>query len=402
MHVKKYTAVGIQEALKLVKKELGPHAVIISTKNIEPIAGNGKRHTIEVTAAMDFNCDDNNSNFSPKKGRKSSDISDIEEIINPLHKEIAELKQILKANSREPLGSNKKEGDDYFKKEALELKSIVTRLLSNNSALKNFGFHDFLIDLYKEAVNRGINERLAFGLTEKISKKIIQKTAISKDNVKSLLFTEMMRLVKSSGPIKTIQGKPKVAAFVGPTGVGKTTTVAKLAAEFSLNQMKEVALISLDTYRIAAEEQLKVYSKIIDIPIFVARDKQEFHEALRLFQNKDLILIDTAGRSRKDENQLKELMDYFTQDISVESHLVLSSIAQEEILFGQIKRFYPLSIDRLIFTKIDEANSFGMLFNIAVKTNKPISYFTTGQKVPEDIEIATAEKTIDLIFHLRN
>ena len=189
-----------------------------------------------------------------------------------------------------------------------------------------------------------------------------------------------------------------MVSFVGPTGVGKTTTIAKLAAELSLNQKKEVALLTLDTYRIAAIEQLKIYSKIIDIPLSIARDKKEFQEALQLYKDKDIVLIDTAGSSRKDEKQMKELMDFLKGDVSVETHLVLSSTDQEDILFSNIKRFYPLSVDRLIFTKLDEANSFGMLFNIAMKTNKAISYFTTGQKVPEDIEVATAEKTIDLIF----
>ena len=110
------------------------------------------------------------------------------------------------------------------------------------------------------------------------------------------------------------------------------------------------------------------------------------------------MLVDTAGRSRKDEKQMQQLMNFLNGDIPVETHLVLSATDKEEILFSNINRFYPLSVDRLVFTKLDEANSFGMLFNIAMKTNKPISYFTTGQKVPEDIEVATAEKTIDLIF----
>jgi flagellar biosynthesis protein FlhF len=239
---------------------------------------------------------------------------------------------------------------------------------------------------------------LAFQLINKINRQILHDAAISEDKIKARLFKEMMRLIKTSGPVKTGGKGSKVAAFVGPTGVGKTTTVAKLAAELSLNQKKEVALLTLDTYRIAAVEQLKVYSNIIDIPISVARDREEFHDALQLYGDKDIVLIDTAGRSRKDEKQMKELMDYLSGDIPVEVHLVLSSTDQEEILFSNIKRFHPLSVNSLIFTKIDEANSFGMLFNIAVKTNKPISYFTTGQKVPEDIEVATAEKTVDLIF----
>ncbi len=382
MHVKKFTAKNIQEALRLVKKELGADAIIISTKKIEPGSKNGKRQAGEVTAAMDFNCDD---------------MTGIKELIHPLQKEIAELKEIVKSISPDLLGSIKKSTDDSFNRETIELKSIVHYLLNNTSALKDLGIHDPLINLYREAIDKGINERLAFRLIEKVNSRITNKPSLN-NNVKAQFFREMMKFVKTTGPLKTGVKKPKVVSFVGSTGVGKTTTIAKLAAELSLNQKKEVALITLDTYRIAAVEQLKIYSKIIDIPMSVARDRQEFHKALELYQDKDIVLIDTAGRSRKDEKQMKELMDFLDGDVSVETHLVLSSTEQEEVLFNNIKRFYPLSVDSLIFTKLDEANSFGMLFNIAMKTNKPISYFTTGQNVPEDIEVATSEKTIDLIF----
>lgn len=398
MHVKKFTAINMQEALKLVKQELGPDAVIISTRNIEPMPGNNRCHTVEVTAAMDFNCDDDISVSRPQKKGMGSDIPDMNELIYPLKKEIAELKDVIKSLSPDLSKSLTKNKDDSFKKEAIELKSIVHYLLNNDHTLKKLGIHNSLINFYKEAIIRGINERLAFQLIEKANRQISNKDAISEDYIKARFYNEMMKFIKTSGPLKTNEKNSKVVAFVGPAGVGKTTTVAKLAADLSLNQKKEVALLTLDTYRIAAVDQLKIYSNIIDIPISVARDRQEFREALRLYEDKDIVLIDTAGRSRKDEKQMKELMDYLDGNVPVEVHLVLSSTDQEEILFSNIKRFYPLSVDRLVFTKLDEANSFGMLFNIAMKTNKPISYFTTGQKVPEDIEVATAEKAVDLIF----
>lgn len=383
MHVKKFTAKNIKEALKLVKKELGPDAIIISTRDIEPASNNGKHPAVEVTAAMDFNCDD---------------MPGIKEFIHPLQKEIAELKEIIKSISPDLLVSVKKDADDSSKKEMVELKSIVHYLINNTRLLKDVGIHDSLINIYKDAIDRGINERLAFQLIEKVNNQIKNEPFLNEDNIKTRFFREMTRFIKTNGFFKPGSKKRKIVSFVGPTGVGKTTTVAKLAAELALNQKRKVALLTLDTYRIGAVEQLKIYSRIIDIPMFVARDKQEFDKALWLCKDKDIVLIDTAGRSRKDEKQMKELMDFLNGDVPVETHLVLSSTDQEEILFSNIKRFYPLSVDSLIFTKLDEADSFGVLFNIAMKTNKPISCFTTGQKVPEDIEAATAEKTIDLIF----
>lgn len=383
MHIKKFTAKNVQEAIKLVKKELGPDAIIISTRDIPSALGNGKRAAVEVTAAMDFNYENSAS---------------VKEFIFPLKQEIAELKEMLKALSPGLPGSVDNNGGDSYKNEAIELRSIVNYLLNNKNTLKDIGIHDYLISLHKDVVNKGINERLAFQLIEKVNSEIQGKATITDNNIKNHFFKEMVKFVKTSGPLKISRGKTKIVSFVGPTGVGKTTTIAKLAAEYALNQKKDVALLTIDTYRIAAVEQLKIYSKIMNIPVFVARDRKEFHEAIERCKDKDIVLVDTAGRSRKDEKQMKELMNFFNGDVLVENHLVLSATDQEEILYNNIKRFYPLSIDSLIFTKLDEAESYGMLFNIAMKTNKPISYFTTGQKVPEDIEVATAEKTIDLIF----
>lgn len=383
MHVKKFTAKNIKEALILVKKELGPDAIIISTRDLESSSNNGKHPVVEVTAAMDFNCDD---------------LPGVNEFIHPLQKEITDLKEIVKSMSPDLLASTKKNSDDSSKREMVELKSIVHYLINNTRLLKDVGIHDSLIKIYKDAIDRGVNERLAFLLIERVNGQITDKPFLNEDNLKTRFFREMTKSIKTNGIFKKGPEKQKIVSFVGPTGVGKTTTVAKLAAELALNQKKEVALLTLDTYRIGAVEQLKIYSKIIDIPMFVARDKQEFNKALELCKDKDVVLIDTAGRSRKDEKQMKELMGFLNGDIQVETHLVLSATDQEEILFSNIKRFYPLSVNSLIFTKLDEADSFGVLFNIAMKTNKPISYFTTGQKVPEDIEAATAEKTIDLIF----
>lgn len=398
MHVKKYTAINMQEALKLVKQALGPDAVIISTRNIEPVSGYKKGHTVEVTAAIDSSYDDSVLMSSPGEKRISNNVDSIKEIITPLQNEITELKNTIKLISPRLISSFNENPDDSIQKEAVELKSIFYRLLNNNGALRNIGIHDSLINSYNEAIDRGINERLAFILIEKVNRQVANIATTSEDNLRNRLFNEMMKCIKTSGPLKTNMKKTRAIAFVGTTGVGKTTTVAKLAAEFSLNQKQNVALISFDTYRIAAIEQLKIYAKIIDIPLFVVRDNQEFYEAMHLCKDKDIVLIDTAGRSRKDQKQIKELAGYLKGDIPVEIHLILSSIEQEDILLSNIKHFDTLSVDHLIFSKLDEVNLFGKLFNIAMKASKPISYLTTGQKVPEDIETATPEKLIDMIF----
>jgi len=183
--------------------------------------------------------------------------------------------------------------------------------------------------------------------------------------------------------------RPTVVALVGPTGVGKTTTIAKLAANFALFEGKSVGLITIDTYRIAAVEQLKTYSEIINLPIEVVYTAADFKRALQNLSNKQLILIDTAGRSQKNKQQIRELKHFFNGRPLNETHLVLSANTKLEDLLETADSFKELNVNRLIFTKLDETNSLSNVVEVAERLQIPLSYVTTGQSVPEDIEVAT-------------
>ena len=185
--------------------------------------------------------------------------------------------------------------------------------------------------------------------------------------------------------------RPTVVALVGPTGVGKTTTIAKLAANFALFEGKSVGLITIDTYRIAAVEQLKTYSEIINLPIEVVYTAADFKRALQNLSNKQLILIDTAGRSQKNKQQIRELKHFFNGRPLNETHLVLSANTKLEDLLETADSFKELNVNRLIFTKLDETNSLSNVVEVAERLQIPLSYVTTGQSVPEDIEVATFE-----------
>ena len=185
--------------------------------------------------------------------------------------------------------------------------------------------------------------------------------------------------------------RPTVVALVGPTGVGKTTTIAKLAANFALFEGKSVGLITIDTYRIAAVEQLKTYSEIINLPIEVVYTAADFKRALQDLSNKQLILIDTAGRSQKNKQQIRELKHFFNGRPLNETHLVLSANTKLEDLLETADSFKELNVNRLIFTKLDETNSLSNVVEVAERLQIPLSYVTTGQSVPEDIEVATFE-----------
>jgi flagellar biosynthesis protein FlhF len=185
--------------------------------------------------------------------------------------------------------------------------------------------------------------------------------------------------------------RPAVWALVGPTGVGKTTTAAKLAANFSLRHRLKVGLITVDTYRIAAAEQIEVYGRIMELPTLVAGGAAELKEALARLSGLDLILIDTVGRSPRDEENLEELKAVLAGAEGVKTHLVLAcptrDADQAEVMAG-FARFAPQS---LIFTKLDETATYGPILNQVVRSGLPVSYLTCGQRVPEDLEEATRE-----------
>jgi len=196
----------------------------------------------------------------------------------------------------------------------------------------------------------------------------------------------------------TGDGRPRTIALVGPTGVGKTTTIAKLAATFKIKQGYSVGLVTLDTYRIAAVEQLRTYAGIIGLELEVASNASELQRALQRCQGCDVVLIDTAGRSQRNEHRLSELAHCLEAAEPHEVHLVLSSTCSEAVLEQTIERFSAIRTDRIIFTKLDEAVTFGVVLNVAKRVNKQLSYITTGQEVPHQIEPGRGQRLAGLLL----
>jgi len=192
------------------------------------------------------------------------------------------------------------------------------------------------------------------------------------------------------GPPK--EGKPSVIIFVGPTGVGKTTTLAKIAANYLLNHKKSVGLITADTYRIAAVEQLKTYAEILGIPVSVVYSASDMSDAVNQYSDKDIILIDTAGRSHRNKAQFEEMKAMVIASGADEVYLVLSSTTSIRSCREIISNYDFLKDYKLIFTKTDEAPVLGIILNIRFITGKKLSYITTGQNVPDDIEIVNVDK----------
>ncbi len=196
----------------------------------------------------------------------------------------------------------------------------------------------------------------------------------------------------------TSPARPRTIALIGPTGVGKTTTVAKLAATFKLKRQMKVALITIDTYRIAAVDQLRTYAGIIGVPLRVVASPDEMQRAVQEFADCDAVLIDTAGRSQRDDPRLDELARFIKAADADEVHLVLSSTCTQAVLEDTIERFARIPTDRVIFTKLDEAVTFGVVLNVMRKVRKRLSYITTGQEVPHQIEPGSADRLAALVL----
>ena len=216
------------------------------------------------------------------------------------------------------------------------------------------------------------------------------------ESYRDLLRTQLMEAVEVAAPY--LQGA-KTWAFIGPTGVGKTTTLAKLAAHFRLRLGKRIALITIDTYRIGAIEQLKTYSRILGVPLEVAISPQELKEIIEKNGNREILLIDTAGRNPYDPSVLEELREFLTVHPAIENHLVLSATMKDRDLNQMIYRFSTLPIKSYIITKIDETEEYVPIFNQLLRYKKPLSYITNGQRVPEDIELATKGRVANLVLN---
>ena len=451
MKVKRFVGDTAQEAMQKVKAELGRDAIIISSRKVRKsgIIGFFSKPIVEVVATIDadygqppkkpslgnqvgaikFNGNENKGsstvnntyNFkaelTSKLGQEAIDSGNIsDEKIREALDAIAgkepktpatyqppsvQLNNTVQAptqfGSAKPTGAQGSAQYDT-KKEIDELKTIVSRIydaVKDTYEDKNFS------DSVKKYLNILESNEVEKSILNEIREKIIETLDTEKQNSETMVRNAFVKIL--SGYFKDPQpfafnGDKKVLMFIGPTGVGKTTTLAKLAANMVLTEKKKVGLITSDTYRIAAVEQLKTYSEIIGVPLSIIYSPNEIQKSISSYGDKEIIMVDTAGRSHKDKYQLVELKSLLSSSGNYETYLVISATTKFSDCIDIIKSYNFLEDYKLIFTKLDETNSLGLLLNVAYVTGKSVSYVTTGQSVPDDIEIADNGKIINCLL----
>jgi flagellar biosynthesis protein FlhF len=283
--------------------------------------------------------------------------------------------------------------------ELAAVKKMVERLILENSKLNLPKLPEELLEHYTKLVQNEVTDELAQDILRTLHREIRPEYLSQVKYVREKLTDHIERLIPSSGPITRRQRHgPHVLALIGPTGVGKTTTLAKIAANLKLKEGHRVGLITLDTYRIAAVDQLKRYADIIGSPLKVVGNPEELRDAMATMSGMDFVLIDTAGRSPNDVMKLNELRELLGTIQPDEVHLVLSSTSAPTCLELAVQRFSDVRVDRVIFTKLDEAVHVGVVLNVMRKINKSLSYVTTGQNVPNDIELGRGRMVAKMIL----
>jgi flagellar biosynthesis protein FlhF len=401
MEVKTYRAKSLQEALQLVRAELGPDASVLHTREVREglfqwLPGSRR---VEVTASTTVHVP---SRFSPPlDDSPRSDLVPGDVPSGALELDDPEFPSRQSLPAAHELDYRGKFRDD-LRDELSSLNSMVEKLSRESPVSNNDEMAETVFQLFTDLIDAEVSEELARELIERL------RTGASSDDLKDpvLMKSRMTRLIEESidccGPIRVIPGQRKLVALVGPTGVGKTTTIAKLAASFHLRERHRVGLITVDTYRIAAVDQLRTYADIIDLPMEVVSTPREMRAAVAKMADLDLILMDTAGRSPRDEVRIQELKSMLGEAKADEVHLVLSSVTSALSMKKTAERFADVGVTSLLLTKLDEATGLGNLLPVLRDCHLPVSYVTNGQNVPDDIAPADRRRLARIMLGMES
>lgn len=360
MKIKRFIGSTTQEAMNKVKVELGQDAIILHTRNIKKpgLFGIFKRNIVEVVAALE------ETSTQELKYRATQD-------------------------------KNSSKVNEHLEYEVKRIRTMVESVV-NTLDSKKTDLPEELSKYVDYLYSNGVNQDVAFQILSKINEQINLSNKDS-EQIQEIVSYSIKDYLGEPSPIN-YKGEQKIIFFIGPTGVGKTTTLAKLAAKFSLENNYSIGMITSDTYRIAAIEQLKVYAEIMNIPIKIVYEIKDIYKAMSNFRDKDIIFVDTAGRNHKNNEQMCEIKELIDSVNNKEIHLVLNATTDFKLIRHIIKKYDFIKELKIIFSKVDEAINLGNILNTKFYFNNDISYLTTGQNVPDDIEIPNIDKLSKLLI----
>ena len=406
MIIKKYVGKTESEAVEEAKKELGPNIVVM---NVRPLKKKGilslfQSQKIEVTVALEEEQEKPVvKTYSPQKSTSrdiaqrdtvvsatatATKVREIKEDNSAIEEKLDNLSSLLEKN----ILKNEKEEPSEEKKTASDNKKSQINADGNDISEETLSFIKLL---YNTLIENEVDEIYVNQLTDEVEK--VSKPGLPFDFALANVYQKMVLKFGKSEPIDTEKEGPRAEIFIGPTGVGKTTTIAKLASELSVTKKKKVALLTVDTYRIAAAEQLRTYASILEIPVRFIYSVEEMKQAAEDFKDYDYIMVDTAGHSLKNEELKKDVESFIRclEDVmECENFLVLSATTKYRDLIEIADAYSEMVAYKLIFTKMDETGAKGNLYNIRMHTGAPIAYITNGQNVPDDIAVFDAQRIV--------
>lgn len=384
MIIKKFVAETEQEAMLKAKEDMGPNAIVM---NIKTIKQRGfwrlfKKDSVEITAALE----DKTTGGIPV-GKVNVAIGD-----DTAAKEEPEKRAAIEEKLDTLQSMLEKRMDENVKK-ALDKGEEKEEKEEKKDSEKNANL-SYIRMIYDQLIDNEVDEKYVNQLMTEIES--VSRKESTLDTLLASVYQKIVLKLGTPKPIELTGKHAYIAYFVGPTGVGKTTTIAKIASSFKLEKEKKVAMITSDTYRIAAIEQLKTYANILSVPVSVVYTVEELNAALEQYKDYDLILVDTAGRSHKNRQHCEEMI-HFVKDSSVprgctkDIYMVVSAATKYRDLLDIVDIYGQVGKYNIVFTKLDETSAYGNIFNIRQKTQASFSYVTMGQTVPDDIRILDAQ-----------
>lgn len=376
MQVKKYTGRTEAEALQKIRRELGPDAVILESHFAVRTAWFGLRRSrhVEIWAGSGFGIvRDYGASKSTTQLKAAAAYGAAPKVAAPA----ADTERILAE-----IGGLKK-------------LVVETRERLTHQEIAHLG--DELLDEYLTLTSAAVSEQLAGELVERIQKELTYDESRDRKLVREAIRRAVKTSIRCADGITFTPGRCSRVAFIGPTGVGKTTTIAKLMSIYAYRG-KDVGIITCDTQRIAAADQIRRVAELVGVPVRVARLPEDARRAVEEFSAFDLVLIDTAGRGQRNDARMKELGVMLQAFDPTEIHLVVSLTAERETVRDVAERFGAFNFNRIVVTKVDETVKNGIILDVLARLGKELSFITTGQEIPRDIEVADSDRLASIIL----